>query len=262
MAGAVYADLRYDLIAASDSGAQLSVPLSQEAYGGLAHTQLRVARNTYVGARIQLGKLGTALRGDSIPNLPDSVQDEIGVVLQVNSLGPTVAFDTRDSSYYPRRGIAIDASIDLYFNELGSDVSFNRYDLNYRQYLPVRGHDVLAWQTYICAAGGEPPFFLQCQIGPNSLLRGYSFGEHRGNAMAAAQAEYRWQFHRRWIAAAFAGVAQAAPEFGDFRFDENLYSGGVGLRFVVEPKNQVTLRVDYAVGEDEDAVYVSVGEAF
>ena len=97
---------------------------------------------------------------------------------------------------------------------------------------------------------------------PMSLLRGYSFGEYRGNAMAAAQAEYRWQLHPRWILAAFAGAAQVAQDFGDFELDENLYSGGVGVRFVVEPKNSVTLRIDYAIGEDEDAFYVSVGEAF
>jgi hypothetical protein len=31
---------------------------------------------------------------------------------------------------------------------------------------------------------------------------------------------------------------------------------------IVEPKNGVTLRVDYGVGKDEGALYVSVGEAF
>lgn len=263
MAGAVYADLRYNLVAASDGdGNQLTLPLSQEAYGGLAHAQIRVAPNTYVGARVQLGQLGTSLRGESVPELPESVIDSIGTDFQVNSLGPSLAYDTRNSSYYPRDGIAIDAGIDIYFGAIGSEISFRHYDLNYRQYLPVRERDVLAWQAYICAADGNPPFFLQCQVGPNSLLRGYSFGEYRGDAMAAAQAEYRWAVHPRWIIAAFAGVAQVAPRFGDFNFDQNLYSGGVGLRFVVEPKNRVTLRVDYAVGEDEDAVYVSVGEAF
>jgi len=42
----------------------------------------------------------------------------------------------------------------------------------------------------------------------------------------------------------------------------NLYAGGIGLRFVVEPKNGLMLRLDYGVGKDVDAIYVSVGEAF
>lgn len=263
MAGLAFADLRYDLVAGSDDmGSKKSLPLSQEAYGGVAHAQFRVAPDSYLGIRVQIGKLGTTLRGDDIPNVPVPIENDIGKVVSVNSLGPSFAFDTRDSAYYPRSGLALDAGIDIYFGAIGSEVSFDHYELNYRQYLTVRESDVLAWQAYMCAADGDPPFFLQCQVGPNSLLRGYSFGEHRGDAMAATQVEYRWQVHRRWILAAFAGVAQVAPHFGAFDSDGNLYSGGAGLRFVVEPKNSVTLRIDYAIGEDEDAFYVSVGEAF
>jgi outer membrane protein assembly factor BamA len=261
--GLAYADLRYDLITTSANTQSLvTVPLSQEAYGGVAHAQLRIAPSSYVGMRMQLGKLGTTLRAGDLPDLPASIDEDLGVVLQVNSLGPTFALDTRDNAYYPRDGIALDAGVDVYFGALGSEISFQRYGLNYRQYRSMRERDVLAWQAYLCAAGGDPPFFLQCQVGPMSVLRGYSFGEYRGNAMAAAQVEYRWQLHPRWILAMFGGVAQVASEFGSFDFDENLYAGGAGVRFVVEPKNGVTLRIDYAVGQDDDAIYVSVGEAF
>lgn len=261
MSGLVYADLRYDLTATTMTGEEATLPLAQEAYGGLAHAQFAVARHSYLGVRMQLGKLSTAAEIDLPPSL-SSIQDDLGVVFQVNSLGPTFAFDTRDNSYYPRSGIAFDANADVYFSGIGSEVSFTSYTLNYRQYMKVRERDVFAWQAYGCAAGGDPPFFLQCQVGPMSILRGYSFGKYRGDAMAAAQAEYRWQVRPRWIVAAFGGVAQAAERFGDLNVDDNLYAGGVGVRFVVEPKNGVTLRVDYGVGKDEGAWYVSVGEAF
>jgi hypothetical protein len=262
MAGGVFADLRYDLTVDSGSATSSTVPLGQEGYGGLAHAQFRIAPHTYLGARAQFGKLGTTLRAGDPSNLPDSILEEIGLLQSVNSLGPSFAFDTRDSAYYPRHGIALDADISFHFDSLGSDVSMNRYEVNYRQYRPLRDRDVFAWQAYACATEGDVPFYMECQVGQNSLLRGYSFGEYRGNAMIAAQAEYRWQFRPRWIAAAFAGVTQVAPEFGAFSMAENLYAGGVGLRFVVEPNNGVTLRVDYGVGKDEDAIYVSVGEAF
>jgi Omp85 superfamily domain len=263
MAGVVYADLRYDLVTTSTTtDAELRLPLSQEGYGGITHAQFRVAANTYLGARVQIGKLGTDLRPDNPADLPESIADDLDEVLQVNSLAATFAYDSRDNNYYPRHGIAFDAGVDAYFRGLGSEVSFNRYELNYRHYRAVREHDVLALQAYLCAVDNDPPFFLQCQVGPNSLLRGYSFGEHRGDAMGALQAEYRWQFHPRWITAAYAGVAQVAPAFGDFAADENLYAGGIGLRYVIEPENGVTLRIDYAVGNDDDAFYVSVGEAF
>ena len=56
--------------------------------------------------------------------------------------------------------------------------------------------------------------------------------------------------------------AQVGSGFGHFTAAENLYAGGVGVRFVVEPKNGVTVRVDYGVGKDQGALYVGVGEAF
>jgi len=263
LAGVAYADLRYDLIVAPEStGREVAIPLSQEVYGGLVHAQFRVAQGLYVGARALVGKVGTALRGEDVPEVPLSLEGEVDRVFQLNSLGPSFAFDTRDSSYYPRHGIAFDVNVDIYFGAIGSAVSYDHYEANYRHYKAARVSDVLALQAYLCAAGGDAPFFLQCQVGPKSLLRGYSFGRYRGDAMAAAQAEYRWQMRPRWVLAVFGGLTQVGSSFGSFGLDDNLYAGGVGLRFVVEPKNGVTLRVDYGWGEGESALYIGVGEAF
>jgi hypothetical protein len=258
-----HAVLKYDLVTTSDTdSSELRLPLSQKADGGIIHAQFRVANHLYVGVRAQSGTLLTTLQATEAADLPESIEDDLGHEFRLNSLGPTFAYDTRDNTYYPRSGISLDAGVDSYFGSIDSDVSYNYYSLNYRQYLPLRGRDVLAWQAYVCATSGDPPFFLQCQVGPNSILRGYSFGEHRGNAMAATQVEYRWQPLERWIFVGFAGVAQAKEDFGDFDADGNLFAGGAGVRFVVEPINGVTLRVDYAVGKGEGALYVSVGEAF
>ena len=101
--GGVYADLRYDLGGTSAlTGNAFNVPISQVAHGGLASAQFRIAPGSYLGLSMKAGKLSTELRTDSPPNLPTSIEDEIGRVLQVNSLGPTYAYDTRDSAYYPR----------------------------------------------------------------------------------------------------------------------------------------------------------------
>jgi hypothetical protein len=263
LAGLAYADLRYNLIVRPDAtGEEVAIPLSQAVYGGVAHAQFRVANDLYVGARAGVGKITTSLTGENLPEVPPALKDEVDGAFQLNSLGPSFALDTRDNPYYPRAGIALDMSVDIYFGAAGSDISYNHYEANYRQYASVRGRDVLAWQAYLCAAGGSPPFFLECQVGPNSLLRGYSFGRYRGDAMGAVQAEYRWQPLGRWIVAAFGGVTQVGSSFREFNSDGNLWAGGLGARYVVEPKNGVTLRVDYAWGKGETGLYVSVGEAF
>jgi outer membrane protein assembly factor BamA len=262
LAGAAYADLAYDLFVTPEGGAERPVPLNQVVTGCVVHAQFRVAKDFYIGGRALFGKITTTPDEERLPALPDPIEEEIDGVIRVNSLGLSFALDTRDSAYYPRRGVALDINADLYLGAIGSDVSYDRNEVNYRQYLPLRERDVLAWQAYACVAGDEAPFFLQCQVGPKSLLRGYSFGRYWGPAMAAAQAEYRWQVGRRWILAAFGGVTQVAPYFGAFSRAGNLYAGGAGVRFVVEPKNGVTMRADYAWGEGERAFYLSVGEAF
>ena len=41
-----------------------------------------------------------------------------------------------------------------------------------------------------------------------------------------------------------------------------LGSGGVGLRYLASPDNDVNLRLDVAWGKDGAAVYFGIGEAF
>lgn len=263
LGGFVYTELDYDLFVTPEgSTSERTIPLNQVLSGGFAHAQFRVAKGFYVGVRALAGTIETRPEEERLPPLPEEIEAEIDGVVRVNGLGLSLALDTRDSTYYPRRGISFDFTSDVYFSALGSDVSYDRHELDYRQYAPLRERDVLAWQGYVCTAGDEAPFFLQCQVGPKSLLRGYSFGRYWGPTMAAAQAEYRWQVGRRWILAAFGGVTQVAESFGGFTRDGNLWAGGAGVRFVVEPKNGVTLRADYGWGEGESALYISVGEAF
>ncbi len=51
-----------------------------------------------------------------------------------------------------------------------------------------------------------------------------------------------------------------SPDFGNW--GKTLPSIGVGLRWVVAPQNDISLRFDIARGRDETIWYVGVGEAF
>lgn len=87
-------------------------------------------------------------------------------------------------------------------------------------------------------------------------------GRYRDRALLAVQAEYRWRFFRRWGLVVFGGTGGVAYGFADFRSNELLPAGGAGLRFQASQKYDVNVRVDYAIGEDSDGVYFSIGEAF
>ena len=61
---------------------------------------------------------------------------------------------------------------------------------------------------------------------------------------------------------AFAGVGYIGSSFSDAGANERIPSYGVGTRFMVLKSKRINLRIDYARSDDQDAWYISVGEAF
>ena len=80
--------------------------------------------------------------------------------------------------------------------------------------------------------------------------------------MLAAQAEYRLELPKRFGLVAFAGVGEVARALDDFNMQNLLPSVGAGLRYTLAKQNHINLRLDFAVGRDSQAFYVSIGEAF
>ena len=59
---------------------------------------------------------------------------------------------------------------------------------------------------------------------------------------------------------AFVGLGSVSPDF--LGWEKTLGSVGAGFRWVIAPKNNISLRLDIARGRDETIYYVGVGEAF
>jgi len=72
--------------------------------------------------------------------------------------------------------------------------------------------------------------------------------------MLAGQAEYRWRFYERWGAVAFAGIGSVwGNDQEEEAFEKSLLpAGGLGMRFMVSREKRINLRLDYAVGVDEN----------
>ncbi|HSN70295.1 MAG TPA: hypothetical protein VLT59_02250, partial [Steroidobacteraceae bacterium] len=107
---------------------------------------------------------------------------------------------------------------------------------------------------------GSAPFFLYPAFGSQSDLRGYETGTYRDRFLLAVQAEYRHRFTSRIGGVVFAGIGTVASEFANW--GPSLPSVGVGVRYVLAEKSDLSLRVDIAAGRDDTQFYVSMGEAF
>jgi outer membrane protein assembly factor BamA len=253
------ADLRYDLSGGGEAGAP-AVGVKQKTLGGLVQAQVRMFDRVYGGIRYVLAQVQTDLDSGEI-SLPTGITPD-QANLRVAALGPVFSFDSRDNQFFPLHGWAADLRADFYGHDLGSEYGFQKYELNVRSFFPVRGQDVVAAQAYACGIGGRAPFFLQCLYGSGGVLRGYPVGKYYDETMFGAQVEYRWHFAPRWIAAGFAGIGGVAPTFGSYASDDLLPAAGLGVRWIAEPKEKATLRLDYAWGKDRGTFYLSIGEAF
>lgn len=186
----------------------------------------------------------------------------------VSSIGLNFSFDNRDYPYYPTKGF--DLSVRPKFNTswLGSDNDYIDTDYAFKGYTSLASDKVLAFSVNGGFATGDVPFDGYQNYGVRNSLRGYTTGKYKGRNMIAAQAEYRWNFYKRWGAVAFAGTGSIwgtdTDENGEEVFNRDwLPSVGTGLRFMVSPAKKINLRLDYAWGVDgNQGLYFGVMEAF
>jgi len=173
-------------------------------------------------------------------------------------LGVTLEFDSRDMPTNPYAGRHFKAEGIFNDEAIGSNQSYQTYTLGYRAYHRLGDPLVLAWELQGCQKGGTAPLWDACRI----PLRGFSAFTYLGKASASGQLEARWRAYKRLGLVAFAGRGWAGSSFSTSGGDESISSYGAGIRFEVLPAKRLNMRLDFARSDDDDAVYLAVGEAF
>ena len=258
--GALFrAELNYEYFGIGGGGGP-SIVLDQDMDLVLMEGLRRVAPNFYLGLRVTYAEteLGPRLPDITLP--PGLDPDLLREDFTLATIAPRLQYDTRDAEFYPRSGLLVDATAALSRDAIGADIDYERYDASINYYLPIGDKGVLASRLATQYASEDTPFFLFPAFGQGADLRGYQMGSYRDRFLVAAQTEYRHRFTKRIGAVAFGGLGSVSPDFAGW--EETLGSLGAGFRFVLAPKNNISLRVDVARGRDETVYYVGVGEAF
>lgn len=238
-----------------------SVDINDTGIVAFVDPQVRVAPNFYLGVRALYLDLKISLRrNQQLPpefELPDRDLDS-----KLVQMGPVAVYDSRDNSLYPRDGVYAQASLLLGLTGLGSDYDNERFTAYANIYHSLNPRTVFAARVSTCAVSKGSPFYDICLYGASSDLRGYETGRFRDHASWATQAELRHRLKGRFGIAAFAGVGGIASSFSDIGDSKILPAAGAGLRWQASKETPINLRIDYAVGKDSQAFYISVGEAF
>jgi hypothetical protein len=168
------------------------------------------------------------------------------------TVGPFVRVQTRDRSENRPDGGEYSASFTRFLDQSDGRFSFDRWDVDLRQYLSfgrrTRGIALRAWSASTSPHDGhEVPFYLQPWVGGARSVRGFRTFRFRDRSALLLQGEYRWRINELMSGALFADAGAVAPRLQDLGRLEKSY--GAGLR--VGGRMGSALRVDMAFGSGE-----------
>jgi outer membrane protein assembly factor BamA len=255
------AKLKFYGIGAAAGNRGVHIDLEDKTILGLAQAQVRVAKHLYGGVRVQYINMDS---NAEIPhsNYPDLALPPLELKSTLATIGPSITYDSRDSSLNPRNGAYLTGTWMFDAKFLGSDFDHAKLQIATNLYGALGKKTVVAVRGSGCSVSQRPPFYDLCMYGQGGDLRGYETGRYRDRASWAFQGEVRQQLFGKFGAVLFGGVGGVASSYHDLGNSEILPSVGAGLRFKASKSNNVNLRLDLAFGRDGHAVYFGIGEAF
>ncbi len=180
----------------------------------------------------------------------------------MNGISFDIVYDRRTNVAYPRDGYVIEADITTYPKAFDNQKESSQMTAFWNKYISSRGRkDVIATRLYTGISMGSSNFNQQFIIGDTDI-RGYSYGQFRGNTVISVQGEYRWNFAKKMGAVGFVGLATVYGS-SNSNDDGRLLPGiGTGFRYVIMEDTHSTVGFDVAVGDGDWGFYFRLSEAF
>ncbi len=198
---------------------------------------------------------------------PGSLMDSTSFYGKTNynvvGFGLTASYDTRNSTFWPTKGIFLQTQFTSYNKELASTYSFNKWTAEVRLFQKIFKKHVIGLQLYNYSTFGETPFRSMATLGGAGNLRGFYQGRYRDNSMYSAIVEYRAKLVWRLSACVFGGVGDVYRQPKDINMGSIKGSFGGGLRLSILEKESLNLRVDYGYSDSyNQGFYFTIGECF
>ncbi|WP_209329392.1 BamA/TamA family outer membrane protein [Lunatimonas salinarum] len=265
-------NIRYQSFPVSFYGVGISTTLSDEqtVSGQQLLIRERILRkirgNFYAGVNLDYN-LTSGVNFSNPRLLPESPRLHGKDGSQNLGLGLGLVLDTRHNVLNVRNGYFIELALVNSAAALISDHDFRYINIDTRYFETVRKNQVLAMQLVGQFSWGEVPFNQLPQIGGPFLMRGYYQGRFRDRHLLATQMEYRFLplplgFTDRIGAVAFASAGTVYSDISSVDFRHLKGAAGAGLRFLLFPKKDIYIRLDYALTREGNGFYIYIGEAF
>lgn len=176
---------------------------------------------------------------------------------EVHSVTLAKVYDNRDNVFNPTEGKRISLSSEFAGKALGGQFDFDKYIIDYRQYIKVGSKQVLAMRLTSGAATGDVPDASLFTVGGIDTLRGYEDDLFKGKKMFTSSIEYRYPIAKKIQGLVFADAGNAWD--GAYRINDLYCSIGGGLRMET-PLGPV--RLEYGHGSEGGKFHFSFGTQF
>ncbi|MEQ8237866.1 MAG: BamA/TamA family outer membrane protein [Cyclobacteriaceae bacterium] len=178
----------------------------------------------------------------------------------VFGFGINVIWDRRNNLFCPQAGFYLEGQLTRYEEKLIGDYPFTNLVLDARKYINAGESWEVGLQLYHQSVMGQPPFYNLARLGGSKQMRGYFNGAYRDHHQTVLQTEVRRYLLKRVVGSVFGGVGAVATDFG--QYNHLLPSYGIGLRYEIDPKEKIRIRLDYAWGQNTQGFYININEAF
>ena len=194
------------------------------------------------------------------------VNSEQTGVLGSTSTGVQLAllYDSRDNLLNAKKGLYVEFTHGFYGEFLGGTQKFEltRFDIRYFTQPLKKSSSILAFQLMMHISHGDTPLHELGRFGGDETMRGYFEGRYSDRNLLTAQVEWRQKISPLWGLTAFAGVGGVAPTINQFNISTLRPAVGVGVRFLIDPEEDLNLRLDFGAGQEKLNYYFKIAEAF
>lgn len=210
----------------------------------------KIKKNTYIGSTFRMLEY-------SQPKLIEGKQEIFNQIETGKSISvPGIAFikDTRNNLLLPEQGMYFTFQ---YSYILNPSKPYQRILLDARKYGKWK-NNILALRFKNLYSDG--PMYDLALLGGDDNARGYYAGRYRDKMSSSLQAEAKRTIYKRWGIAVFGG---ASTVMGSDRVLSLKPNFGGGIRFLIDRKENINFRLDYAVGTNGNSgFYIAFGESF
>lgn len=180
----------------------------------------------------------------------------------VSSLGIEMLYDGRNQLFYPTSGSFLNIKVEGGGKWTGATYNYQKIDFDFRNFVSLGKKQVLASNAYFGMSFNNLPFFQQFFFSSGTKVRGFADRRFQDNNILVVQTEYRYPIFKRVGGVAFYGLGTVSDRVDRLFSTTYRHGYGLGLRFILNKRDKINLRLDYAKTNEGGNLYVTVKEAF